>query len=114
MAVGAASDNTPAHHDIASAIGLAEASGRRSSWAEVTPSSVLLLPYGGYVAAVADLMDVTYDAQVGHVLALELWLWNQVSHLSIAPNFCDPNCLTACPWRAARATGPGWIFWLVI
>jgi hypothetical protein len=70
MAVSAASDNAPTRLDIASAIALAEASGRRSSWAEVTPSSVLLLPYGSSVAAVADLMDVTYDAQVGHVLAL--------------------------------------------
>jgi hypothetical protein len=67
MAVSAVSDNAPAHLDIASAIALAEASGRRNSWAEVTPSSVLLLPYGGSVAAVADLMDVTYDAQVGAV-----------------------------------------------
>jgi hypothetical protein len=65
VAVKAASDNAPDHPlDVATTITVAEAIGQRSSWAEVTPSSVLLLPYGQTTAAVADLWDVSYDTKV--------------------------------------------------
>lgn len=70
MAVTAASDNAPVHMDVGKAITVAEATGQRSSWAEVTPSSVLLLPFGQSVGAVADVMGVTYDQQVWHRLSV--------------------------------------------
>jgi hypothetical protein len=44
MAVTAASDSTKVNVDFATAIKTAEARGQRSSWAEVTPGSVLCCP----------------------------------------------------------------------
>lgn len=65
VAVTAASDNAPVKVDFPTAINAAEAKGMRSSWAGANPSSVLLLPFGQATGAVADVMDVTYDEQVG-------------------------------------------------
>lgn len=65
VAVTAASDNAPVQADVGKTITQAEASGQRNSWAEETPSSVLLLPFGQCTGAVADVMDVTYDPKVG-------------------------------------------------
>lgn len=65
VAVKAASDNTPSSTlNVATTITVAEATGQRNSWAEVTPSSVLLLPFSQATAAVADVWDVTYDSKV--------------------------------------------------
>lgn len=77
VAVGAASDNAPAKGggfptgtpvklDLDSLITIAEATNQRNTWAEVTPSSVLLLPSGQSIGAVADVLDVTWDKKVGH------------------------------------------------
>ena len=71
LAVGGASDNAPVKLDIAGIINSAEAMGNRNAWAETTPSSVLLLPAGQSVGAVADVLDVTFDAKT-NTISLEL------------------------------------------
>lgn len=71
LAVGSASDNAPMQLDVASLIATSEAQGQRSTWAEVTPSSVLLLPTGQSTGVVADLLGVICDEKTGRV-ALEL------------------------------------------
>ena len=98
MAVTAASDSTQVNVDFATAIKAAEARGQRSSWAEVTPSSVLLLPFGQATGAVADVMGVTYDAQVGdsalpHEVVgwvLNLGFWVSILHCRV---HCTPEGL---------------------
>jgi len=65
LAIEAAADNTPAKVDINAVITAAEALGKPDIWAETSPGSLLLLPTGQSTAAVADLMDVTYNSKTG-------------------------------------------------
>ena len=48
VAVGAASDNSPAKLDVASTIKVAEATGQRASWAEVTQQHAVAAIWTGY------------------------------------------------------------------
>jgi hypothetical protein len=108
MAVTAASDNSPVKVDVPTAIRMAEANGLRSSWANVNPSSVLLLPFGQSTGAVADVMDVTYNQQVGEGLLsgcsmrpLPLVHQQAKSHLLVP-------VLIHCVWPAATCRRTGW------
>jgi hypothetical protein len=69
IALQAASDAAAAKTDMASLIAAAAARDHRSMWAETSPGSVLLLPHGGSTAAVADIMDVSYDQATGAATA---------------------------------------------
>ena len=42
--------------------------GQHYTWAEITPSSVLLMPNGLSTAAVADVMNIAYDDTTGAVI----------------------------------------------
>lgn len=59
LAVTGASDNAPVKLDMDSIITMAEAQGQRTTWAETTPGSILLLPHGQSIGAVADIMGAT-------------------------------------------------------
>jgi hypothetical protein len=74
IALQAASDAAAAKTDMASLIAAAEARDHRSMWAETSPGSVLLLPHGGSTAAVADIMDVSYEQATGELPACVLIL----------------------------------------
>lgn len=65
LAIQASADNSPNKLDISTIITAAEARGKHDIWAETSPGSVLLLPTGQSTAAVADLLDVTYDSLSG-------------------------------------------------
>jgi hypothetical protein len=52
------------HQDLATLLKDAIAAGDHESWTQVAPVSLLLTPVGSKTAAVAKLVDVTYDRQV--------------------------------------------------
>jgi len=65
LAIQAAADISPNKVDINAIITAAEARGQHDIWAETSPGSLLLLPTGQSTAAIADLMDVTYNSETG-------------------------------------------------
>jgi hypothetical protein len=72
LALQAASDvSASARLDLARFIDTAEAEGKRVAWAWTSPGSVLLLPAGQALAAVADIMNAAYDPATETVM-LEL------------------------------------------
>ena len=58
-----------------------DAQGKRHDWATVTPSSMLLWPYDQHTAAVADLIEVSYNESSG-LVSLEVDLVDNPNTIS--------------------------------